>query len=98
MKRALELKADLHNLSLLVMSPARVSEAVSYVAGLNSVARARFLKLADAHHVVLRALEPLEQAAVGAGVGEGASFARAALEREHARIANALKFLDEISL
>ena len=97
MKRAVELNADLHNLSLLVMSPARVSEVVSCVAGMNAEARARLLKLADAHHVVLRAWEPLEQTAVGAGLGELASFARAALDREHARIANGLKFLDQIS-
>lgn len=96
MERDLEVKTHLHNLSLLVMSPVRAAEALAYVAGLGSGARAHLLKLADAHHVVIRALEPLEQVAVAAGAGEVAQFARAALGREHARIANGLKFLSEI--
>ena len=93
MERNLEVKAHLHNLSLLVMSPVRAAEACAYVAGLSLEARTHFLKLADAHHVVIRALEPLEQAAVAARAGEVAQFAHAALGREHARIANGLKFL-----
>jgi len=96
MERSLEVKAHLHNLSLLVMSPVRAAEACAYVAGLSLEARTHFLKLADAHHVVIRALEPLEQAAVAARAGEVAQFAHAALGREHARIANGLKFLSEI--
>src|SRR5438876_5666541 len=91
MERLLEVKAHLHNLSLLVMSPVRAEEAFDYVAGLCLEARTHFLKLADAHHVVIRALEPLEQAAVAAGAGEVAQFANAALGREHARIANGLR-------
>src|SRR2546429_6339486 len=97
MERLLEVKAHLHNLSLLVMSPVRAEEAFDYVAGLCLEARTHFLKLADAHHVVIRALEPLEQAAVAAGAGEVAQFANAALGREHRRIATGLKFLSEIS-
>jgi hypothetical protein len=96
MERSLEVKTHLHNLSLLAMSPARVAEAFNYVAGLGSEARAHFLRLADAHHVVVRALEPLKQAAVAADAGEVAQFARTALAREHARIANGLKFLEQI--
>ena len=84
MERLLEVKAHLHNLSLLVMSPVRAEEAFDYVAGLCLEARTHFLKLADAHHVVIRALEPLEQAAVAAGAGEVAQFANAALGRSPA--------------
>jgi Uncharacterised nucleotidyltransferase len=90
-------KAHIHNLSVLALSQARATEAVTYVAGLSSDARAHFLKLADAHHVVLRTLEPLEQAATAAGAADVAQFARTALSEEHARIAKALKFLNEIS-
>jgi hypothetical protein len=97
MEKTIAVKTDLHNLSLLAMSPARASEALCYVAGLSSEARARFLMLADTNHVVLRALAPLEQAAISAGVGDVALFASGALDREHARIAKALKFLDKIS-
>lgn len=96
MERTVEVRAHLHNLSLLVISPVRAADAFTYVAGLGSEARAHFLKLADAHHVPIRALEPLEQAAFAAGAGEVAQFAHVALIREHARIANGLKFLSEI--
>ena len=54
MERLLEVKAHLHNLSLLVMSPVRAEEAFDYVAGLCLEARTHFLKLADAHHVVIQ--------------------------------------------
>jgi hypothetical protein len=91
-----EVKAHIHNLSVLAVSPARATEAVSYVAGLGPEQRAHLLKLTDAHHVVLRALGPLEQAATAAGAEDVAQFARTALSEEHARIANALKFLDEV--
>jgi hypothetical protein len=91
-----EAKTHLHNLSILAMSPARATEALDYVATLNTDGRAHLLALADAHHVVLRALRPLEQAAIAAGAMEIAQFARKALDQEEARIANALKFLDEI--
>jgi hypothetical protein len=91
-----EVKAHIHNLSLLAVSPVRAAEAVSYVAALRPEERAYLLTLADAHHVVLRALGPLEQTATTAGAADVARFARTALNKEQARIAKALKFLDEI--
>lgn len=96
MERDSKANAHIDRLSLLAMSPSRATEVVSYVAGLDQEARKNFLKLADAHHVVLRALRPLEAAAIGAGDGEVAKFARMALETESARIANALRYLDEV--
>lgn len=91
-----EAKAHLHNLSILAMSPARSREGLDYVAALSTDGRAHLLALADAHHVVVRALRPLKQAAIAAGAMEVAQFASKALDKEEARIANALKFLDEI--
>jgi hypothetical protein len=91
-----EAKAHIHNLSILAMNPARAPEALDYVAALSPDGRAHLLALADAHHVVLRALRPLQQAAMAAGTMEVAQFARKALDKEEARIANALKYLDEI--
>ena len=91
-----EAKAHIHNLSILAMNPARATEALDYVAALSPDGRAHLLALADAHHVVLRALRPLQQAALASGTMEVAQFARKALDKEEARIANALKFLDEI--
>ena len=89
-------KAHIHNLSILAVSPTRATETLSYVAALGPEERAHLLTLAEAHHVVLRALGPLEQTATSAGVPDVAQFARTALQTEQARIANALKFLDEI--
>ena len=86
MERSLEVKAHLHNLSLLVMSPVRAAEACAYVAGLSLEARTHFLKLADAHHVVIRALEPLEQAAVAA-VSAKRSVGAAWIANEQAQLA-----------
>jgi hypothetical protein len=60
--------------------------------------RAKFLSLAESHHVVLRALAPLRQAASDQGYAELAGWCGDVLSREHARIASALKFLDEICL
>jgi hypothetical protein len=91
-----EAKAHIHNLSILAMSPGRAIEALNYVAALNQEGRSHLLSLADAHHTVLRSLQPLEQIATVAGASAVAQFARTALKKEKARIANALKFLDEI--
>lgn len=87
-----EAKAHIHNLSILAMSPARSREALDYVAALSADGRAHLLALADANHVVLRALRPLKEAAIAAGAIEVAQFASEALDKEEARIANALKF------
>lgn len=96
MARNSQVKAHLHNLSVLAVSPLRASEALGYVTALGAEERAHFLRLAEAHHVVLRALRPLEQTATAARAAELAQFARTALNAEQMRIANALKFLDKI--
>jgi hypothetical protein len=56
----------------------------------------RLLALSESHHVVLRAFNPLEQIAREEGYGELADWCTQTLEREHARIAKALEFLDDI--
>jgi hypothetical protein len=89
-------KAHIQNLAILAVSPVRATETLSYVAALGVEERAYLLMLAEAHHVVLRALRPLERTATAAGALDVAQFARTAVIREQARIANALKFLDEI--
>jgi hypothetical protein len=91
-----DLKNHLHVLSLLALSPARAREVVPYVAGLDEGQRAHLLALTDSHHVVLRALQPLAQAAAKAGVSDVAEFAQTALAKERARIENGLAFLNAI--
>lgn len=52
--------------------------------------------LAESHHVVLRALEPLGQIARDERYEELANWCTETLDRERARIAEALRFLDDI--
>src|SRR5207253_9680384 len=69
-------KNYLHVLSLLALCPSRAGEVISYFAGLDSHGRNQLLALTDSHHVVLRALQPLGQAATRAGLAEIAQFAQ----------------------
>lgn len=89
-------EVDLRALSLLVFCPERSAEAVHYVAGKGASERADFFRLADDHHVVIRALQPFQQQARAIGDAELAGLAQAALDREHDRIAHALAGLDRV--
>ena len=71
---------------LLAMSPHDCARAVEYVATLDSEGRAQILDLADGHHVVLRAMEPLEQTAAQMGHADLAEWASEAVRNEHKRI------------
>jgi Uncharacterised nucleotidyltransferase len=74
----------------------RVSEALEHVAGLDARGRDEFLALADAHHVVVRAMQALGGPAAGTGNTDIIQWASEALAHENARIENALKYLDNI--
>lgn len=89
-------EVHLRVLSLLVLCPERSAEAVRHVASLDQAGRAEFLRLASAHHVVIRALEPLEREAEAIGHAEVTSFAQAALNQEQDRIAKALVGLERV--
>jgi hypothetical protein len=58
--------------------------------------RADFVSIANDHHVVLRAFDPLRTSARASGDGDLASWCDEVLTRERARIDNALKFLTDI--
>lgn len=60
--------------------------------------RAELLSVANSHHVVMRALDPLRKLAQRKSNTEVAAWCEDALSSEQARIANALKFLEEICL
>ena len=96
MSKTEDLRNHLHALSTLAFSPARAADVVPYVAGLNAGRRTHLLALTDAHHVVLRALQPLAKAAAAVGAPEVSEFADTALTKEHARIENALSFLEAV--
>ncbi len=87
---------NIHTLSVLTMNPTRLDEVIPYLAGLNQAEREDFLKLADSHHVILRAFTPIQNATLSNGHSELTSWAATAIENEQARIANALEHLSRI--
>jgi Uncharacterised nucleotidyltransferase len=86
---------ELHLLSQLALA-GQGQAAVADLAVAERQRRIAFLKLAHGHHVVIRSLQPLKTAASQAGASELAEWAANSLAGEHARIANALEFLDAI--
>ena len=95
-KIAIPTQEYIHALSLLTLNPDQAEQSVRYVAGLSPEEREQFLSLADSNHVVLRALEPLHRAAVANGDVVLAQWANDAMQREHARIDNAVGKLSQI--
>ena len=89
-------KEHLHALSALSLNPSNVVEAVKYVASLNEAERSELLGLADSHHVVIRALEPVRATALALGEISLGNWAAAAMAKERARIENALGWLEQI--
>jgi Uncharacterised nucleotidyltransferase len=67
-----------------------------YVGGLNPVQLTEFLELADAHHVVVRALTVLRNAAVALGGSRIADWCEHRLAEEGARIAHGIGMLHSI--
>ena len=85
---------ELHVLSQLTLNPAAAKPAVAYVAGLNNEQRDALVSLADSNHVVMRALQVVAQMA-GSNAGL-ATWANGVLDKERARIQNALTYLHHI--
>src|SRR6266705_1522747 len=83
-------------LATLTLDAANAEKAVAFVAGLTEARRSELLALADSHHVILRALDPVRNYAAHAGDSALLAWADAAIHAEHARIDNALEFLDRI--
>ena len=96
MKENNNAEAELRALSLLVFSPERSAEAVLHVAGKDATGRADFFRLADDHHVVIRALQPLQRQARANGDAELAAATQAVLDHERQRIAHALAGLQRV--
>ncbi len=67
-----------------------------YVAGLNDEGRTEFLRLADMHHVTVRALQVLEQSASSLGNESLRDECESALSKERARIEHATTLLSPI--
>jgi hypothetical protein len=89
-------EAHLRALSRLVFNPATSDEAVRHIARLNQAGRDELLRLADAHHVVIRAFQTLEQSTAEPAHGKLIELARSVLDGERNRIANALVGLHSV--
>jgi len=83
-------------LSLLMFCPERSDEPVHHVAGLDEKGREEFFWLADAHHVIVRAIQPLQRQAHAIGDDRLVALTQTVLDREHGRIAKALTYLDKV--
>ena len=89
-------KDHLHALCALALNPGAAADAVRYVAGLDDAGRAELLKLADAHHVIIRAVTPVAATAATSGESALQQWAEQAIAQERARIASALPRLHAI--
>ena len=83
-------KDHLHALCALTLNPSDAAEVFRYVAILDEAQRAELLKLADSHHVIIRALTPVESGAAELGNTNLQRWASQAIADERARIANVL--------
>src|SRR3954467_1170361 len=89
-------KQVIRALSLLTLNPDNAGDALDYLAGLSPKDRDEFLSIADSNHVIIRSLEPLSRLAERAGNTELSAWAKAAIEKEQRRIANALPYLHKV--
>jgi hypothetical protein len=96
MKRNLKTEAHLRALSLLVFCADRSDEALHHVAGLDEKGREELFYLADAHHVIIRGIQPLQRQARAMGNQELVTITQGVLDRECSRIALALTHLERV--
>ncbi|HEV2114407.1 MAG TPA: nucleotidyltransferase family protein [Terriglobales bacterium] len=71
-------------------------EALNHVAGLDADGRADFVRLADSHHVLVRALQAVHALAAGTADIALIAWTEATLAAEQSRIDNALRHLDAV--
>ncbi len=72
------------------------AQAVEFALHLNTAQRQEFVDIANSHHVVIRALTKLQQAAALGGKPELADWASEVIAQECARIDRALPVLDSV--
>ena len=73
-----------------------LQEAFNYVSGLDTEDRAELVRLADSHHVLVRALQTVHALAAGTANTELIAWTEATLATEQNRIENALRHLDSV--
>ena len=80
-------------LCLLTLKPDKTGDALPYVIGLDADARSEFIRLADSHHVLIRALV---RVSCHGGDPELSRWATVAIADEHERVRNAVRVLNDI--
>jgi hypothetical protein len=83
-------------LSQLTLNPSASAEAIRHIAALAPAERDELVSLADSNHVIIRALQPIVNGAVSLNFPELAQWAQAAIDKERARIMNALSKLEVV--
>ncbi|HZQ68625.1 MAG TPA: hypothetical protein VFA68_08910 [Terriglobales bacterium] len=73
-----------------------LSPEFDYIVGLDSAGRQEFLRYADMHHVTVRVLRVIRNAALSAGEANLREWCDLALKQEHLRIDRALSYLAPI--
>jgi hypothetical protein len=86
-------KAYLRALSILTLAPAGAGQVYPQLCELTDREFAEFVSLANANHVVLRALAPLQSVAAEVGDEALVSRCQACIEQEQLRVANAVQHL-----
>src|SRR5690348_3795728 len=89
-------REHIHNLSILLLRFADVHDVAYQLAHSSENDRAQMRNLASTHHVLLRAFQPLMQAAEELHETALADWARTAMEEERSENANSLRYLNEI--
>ncbi len=91
-----DISRNLHVLSALTLEDSPNRSIVAEVSALAPSERASFVKLANGHHVLVRALKPLAQWAGEIGFAELAEWAQASLAAEEGRIRSAVQTLADV--
>ena len=83
-------------LSQLTLNPAASAEAIRHIAELNQSQRDDLVSLADSNHVIIRGLQPVVNGALSMNLPDAAAWAQEVIDKERARIMNALSRLEVI--
>src|SRR5579862_262198 len=91
-----DISRSLHALSSLTLEQRPNPNVVAEVSALATSGRESFLKLANTHHVLVRALDSLQQGALELRFVELADWARASLAEEKIRVRIAVQTLADV--
>ncbi|MCU1312136.1 MAG: hypothetical protein JWO20_3261 [Candidatus Angelobacter sp.] len=80
----------------LTLNPYPTAATLKAIGSLSNLQRNEFLRLANMHHVIIRALDPVRQAATANGNTGLSNWASEGISKEEARVQNALAHLHAV--